>query len=73
MSHATLRVPDMSCEACQTTVERTLKGLPGVADVSVDLELGLVSVEHDEALLPLPSLTAALEQQGYPVTAAAPL
>ncbi len=68
MSHTTLTVPEMSCDACRTTVEGALAGLAGVASVNVDLERKLVTVEHDEHQASVSELAAAVEEQGYEVT-----
>ena len=67
MTQSTLAVPEMSCEACRTTIEDTLERLPGVASVSVDLVSQLVTVEHDARLAPTDQLASAVEEQGYEV------
>lgn len=71
MAESTLTVPEMSCEACRTTVAGALQTLPGVVAVSVDLDRKLVSVEHDEGLAPVDTLVTAVEDQGYEVVARA--
>jgi copper chaperone len=71
MAESTLTVPDMSCEGCRTTVAGALQALPGVVAVSVDLDRKLVSVEYDDALAPVDTLVAAVEDQGYEVAARA--
>lgn len=67
MSRTRMTVPEMSCDACRATVEGALITLPGVAGVLVDLETKHVTVEHNQT--PLARLTAAVEDQGYEVTA----
>jgi copper chaperone len=47
MSRLTLKVPDMSCGHCVSSVSDAVRGLPGVADVNVDLESKLVEVDGD--------------------------
>ena len=69
MSHSTLTVPEMSCDACRTTIQSALEPLPGVATVSIDLDRKLVTVEHDESRVPRARLAAAVEEHGYEVTA----
>jgi copper chaperone CopZ len=69
MSESRLTVPEMSCDACRTTIEGALAGLPGVASVSVDLKSKLVSVEHDEHQSSIDRLAEAVTEQGYEVTA----
>lgn len=69
MSSSTLTVPDMSCDACRATIEGALERLAGVDSVSVDLERKLVTIEHDEDRSPIAQLAAAVEDEGYEVTA----
>jgi len=69
MTESRLTVSEMSCDACRTTIEGALAGLPGVAAVSVDLEHKLVSVEHDEHQASIDQLAEAVAEQGYEVTA----
>jgi copper chaperone CopZ len=57
----------MSCEACRAAIEGALERLPGVAEVTVDLERKLVTVEHDDGSAPVDRLAAAVEEQGYEV------
>jgi copper chaperone len=47
MSRLTLRVPDMSCGHCVSSVSAAVRGLPGVTAVRVDLESKLVEVDGD--------------------------
>ncbi len=68
MSASTLTVPEMSCEACRTTIEGALGRLAGVHSVNVDLERKLVSIEHDAGRTPVSQLVAAVEDEGYEVT-----
>lgn len=68
MSESRLTVPDMTCEACRTTIEGALYLLPGVDEVDVDLERKLVTVEHDASQVPAGQLAVAVEEQGYEVS-----
>ncbi|HEX2264664.1 MAG TPA: heavy-metal-associated domain-containing protein [Solirubrobacterales bacterium] len=47
MSRLTLKVPDMSCGHCVSSVSDAVRGLPGVTEVDVDLESKLVEVDGD--------------------------
>jgi copper chaperone len=67
MAQSTLTVSPMSCEACRAAVAGALEALAGVVTVSVDLDRRLVSVDHDEGLMPIDRLAAAVEDQGYEV------
>jgi copper chaperone len=64
----TLNVRGMSCGHCVAAITSAVAPLPGVTDVAVDLENGLVTVEGtvDEA-----SVVAAIEDTGYDVDRAA--
>ncbi|MBO6790588.1 MAG: copper-translocating P-type ATPase [Dinoroseobacter sp.] len=56
----------MSCASCVGRVEKTLSGLPGVADVSINLasEQARLSVDAPERLK---DVVQALDKLGYPV------
>jgi len=69
MEVSTLTVPEMSCDACRAAIEGALERLPGVDSVSVDLDSKLVTIEHDEDRAPVSRLAAAVEGEGYEVTA----
>lgn len=58
-------VPDISCAHCQSAIEREVRGLPGVVDVTVDVTARQVLVRggaFDEAV------RAAIERAAYRVT-----
>ena len=66
-SRQELKVEGASCEGCVSTIEATLKSIPGVKDASMDLASGIAWVvgttETNE-------LIQALEKKGYPATKA---
>lgn len=45
MSSTTLSIQGMKCAGCAAKVEQALRGVPGVAGVSVDLEHATAEVE----------------------------
>ncbi|MDR3206372.1 MAG: heavy-metal-associated domain-containing protein [Candidatus Methanoplasma sp.] len=47
MAKVVLKVEGMACEVCAGSVADALSKVSGVADVSVDLKKGAVSVTHD--------------------------
>jgi copper chaperone len=61
-------VPDVHCDHCVTSIEGALTPRDGVLDVAVDLEAKVVTVEHERSAS-MVELVAALEEQGYEVTA----
>ena len=69
MVKSLLHVDGMSCEHCVKTIRAMVGALPGVADVSVDLNLKPVTVNHDPAQSPLDKIRLEIEDQGYEVVA----
>lgn len=59
-------VPGMKCGGCVAKVQETLKNLPGVTEVTVDLATKTAVVKGD---VPPPEVEAALTRAGYPATA----
>jgi uncharacterized membrane protein YraQ (UPF0718 family)/copper chaperone CopZ len=58
----TFHVPDMNCKHCQSAVEKALKGIPGVKNVTISLDQRLVKVdgEVDEK-----TVTEQIEKAGF--------
>ena len=67
MVKSLLHVDGMSCEHCVKTIRTVVGALPGVADVSVDLNLKTVTVNHDPAQSPLERIRHEIQEQGYEV------
>jgi copper chaperone CopZ len=61
---ATYSVVGMTCGHCVSAVTGELSGLPGVAEVRVDLPTGEVVVTS-AAELPLDAVRAAVDEAGY--------
>jgi Cu2+-exporting ATPase len=59
----------MSCPNCGRHVEHALIVIPGVRDVSVELEAGRASVVHSEDVTQ-EELVRAVEEEGYRATVA---
>ena len=57
--------PDISCEGCAGTIEKTLGAIPGVSSVSVDVATKVVTIDHGERV-PREVIEAALRSVGYP-------
>ena len=53
------RIEGMDCAACASKVTNAVRRVPGVADVSVTVTAGTMTVEHEDA----PQLTHAVMQQ----------
>jgi copper chaperone len=62
---ATYRVPDIHCQHCSATIREQVASVPGVAEVEVDVERGLVSVAGAD--VPDAAVRAAIGEAGYAV------
>ncbi len=58
-------VEGMSCEHCVRAVTAALKGVPGVADVKVDLAGKQATVTYDPARAKPEALQKAVAEEGY--------
>ena len=65
MSRTQLSVDGMTCEACVSAVRRALE-LPGVSEVDVRLETGIVDVVHAGGVA-VEAMVSAIERTGYEV------
>jgi len=62
-----LSIEGMSCQHCVKAVQTAVKKLPGVKSVEVSLEKKKAAVTFDPALVGLPAIKAAIEEEGYKV------
>ena len=62
---ASLSITGMTCAACATRIEKTLKKVPGVADAAVNLATEVANVRYAPGAVKLPELIAAVEKAGY--------
>ncbi len=60
-------VPDMTCGHCVSTVTKAIKGLDAAAEVKADRASKTLTVETS---VPAPAVAKAMEDAGYPNTAA---
>jgi Cu+-exporting ATPase len=63
-----LAVKGMMCSSCATTVEKTLRALPGVAGVVLVLKQDRATVTYDPRLVTPQGMRAALRRAGYEAT-----
>ncbi|MFA5564999.1 MAG: cation transporter [Acidimicrobiia bacterium] len=66
MVTTTITVEGMTCEHCVNAVRTEISQLPGVADLSVELDSGLVTIES-ESELDSAALEAAVDEAGYAI------
>lgn len=67
MKKATIDVKGMTCEHCKSKVTEALKGVEGVAKVSVDLKGGKAAIEYYEKKFDIGKAREAIEKAGYSV------
>ena len=65
METTTIKVKGMTCGGCVASVERVLRELEGVGNVSVSLESEEAKVEFDSTRIKPEALRAAIEDAGY--------
>ena len=62
-----LKVSGMSCEHCVKAITGAVGALPGVTCVDVDLDTGIVTVEHDPSLASVDNIKKEIIEQGYDI------
>ncbi|MBQ7365586.1 MAG: copper-translocating P-type ATPase [Clostridia bacterium] len=59
------KVSGMSCSACSAAVEKAVRALDGVREVSVSLTQGVLLCEFDEGILSEDRILSAVKRAGY--------
>ncbi|KAI4453376.1 atp7 isoform b [Holotrichia oblita] len=67
MESQVLSIRGMTCAACAQRIEKTVRKLSGIGQVSVNLASEKLFVEYDPASLPLSSIKDAVAKIGYQV------
>ncbi|MEN6459850.1 MAG: cation transporter [Syntrophomonas sp.] len=65
MHTSVINIIGMSCQHCKAAVENTIKIIPGVYSVEVDLEKGNASVVYDERKTEVEIIKDCIEEIGY--------
>ena len=65
MEEKKIEISGMTCAACVARVERSLKTVPGVQDVVVNLAAERASVRYDSTVTQISAMIEALDQAGY--------
>lgn len=68
MQKATFNITGMTCSACSARVEKSVKALDGIADISVNLLKNSMNVAFDEGVTSAEQIVAAVEKAGYGAT-----
>jgi copper chaperone len=69
MTDVTIKVPEIHCDHCKTSLEAAVGALPGVDRVMVDVPSAVVEVTYDEDAVDRSDIVLAIEEQGYEVPA----
>ena len=67
MHRYTTVVPDMECADCATKVERSIKALEGITDLSVNIMSRKVRVEYDPRTTDENKIAEVIQAAGYKV------
>lgn len=61
-------ITGMTCAACSSAVERVTRKLPGVAENSVNLTTGILTITYEEAKLTPADIIAKVDRAGFGAT-----
>jgi copper ion binding protein len=61
---ATFQVEGMTCDHCRTAVTTEVSAVPGVQAVTVDVEVGTVTISADQPVAQS-DVAAAVDEAGY--------
>jgi copper chaperone len=67
MQQLELKVEGMTCEHCVNAITKAVSALLGIVNVIVDLDAGLVTVEHNSDISDVAKIKAEIEDQGYDI------
>jgi copper chaperone len=67
MTTTTLRVPEIHCGHCKSSIEGAVSALEGVESVTVDIEPRTVTLTYDENAVSLARVKETIEEIGYEV------
>jgi len=62
-------VEGMTCSECAARVEKSIRALPGIASVAIDLASGLATVDYDVAKCTRDQIRQAIISAGYKIAA----
>jgi copper chaperone len=69
VSEATLNIPGIHCEHCQTSIEGALDELEGVRSATVSVSERTVDVDYDESVVDIDAIRETILEQGYDLPA----
>ena len=65
MKHEKFEVGGMTCAACQAHVDKAVRSVTGVSDVTVNLLSGSMTVDYDEGSVSTEDICRAVDRAGY--------
>ena len=65
MKHEKFEVGGMTCAACQAHVDKAVRSVAGVSDVTVNLLSGSMTVDYDEGCASAEDICRAVDRAGY--------
>jgi len=68
-----IAIAGMTCDKCVQRVDRALRGVDGVTEVSVDRQAALATVTYDSTKTNMPALHDAILRCGYHPTMRQPV
>lgn len=68
MKTETIKISGMTCSGCTSSVEKVLKQVAGVQDVTVQLEPGQATIQYDAEQSNIAELKAAITNAGFDVS-----
>jgi copper chaperone CopZ len=69
MASKTVKVPNISCGHCTSTIEREVGELEGINSVKADKDSKMVTIDWNEPPVTWAQITALLTEIGYPAEA----
>ena len=67
MTEESISIEGMMCGHCQTTVDKAIRSVNGVQDVTVDLDGKQATVVYDPSDTDISEIKAAIAKAGYKV------
>ncbi|MBN2110031.1 MAG: heavy-metal-associated domain-containing protein [Methanosarcinaceae archaeon] len=67
MAEVSLKIEGMMCEHCRATVDKAIRSVKGVQEVSVDLQEEQARVVYDPGSTDLDTIISAVAEAGYKV------
>ena len=66
MKNNTVKVSNITCGHCTSTIEREISELEGITSVKADIDTQTVTVEWNELTVAWEQITDLLHEIGYP-------